>query len=107
MPQVTVYIREDDIDAWRGVVKKSEFIHNALLGLSTYDGAKIELREDLPPTPATKVPRSKGDILAEINEVKREADQALEYCQDAEEAKAIRDSAKEKTDELWEEYHAN
>lgn len=30
MPQVTVYIREDDIDLWRAVEKKSEFIHNAL-----------------------------------------------------------------------------
>lgn len=49
MPQVTVYIRAEDMDAWKGVVKKSEFIHNALQDRSTYDGAKIVLREDLPP----------------------------------------------------------
>lgn len=30
MPQVTVYIREEDIDKWKSLVKKSEFIHNAL-----------------------------------------------------------------------------
>lgn len=30
MPQVTVYIREDDLDKWKAVEKKSEFIHNAL-----------------------------------------------------------------------------
>ena len=49
MPQVTVYIREEDIELWRGVIKKSEFIHNALQDRSTYNGAKIMLREDLPP----------------------------------------------------------
>ena len=30
MPQVTVYIRDDDLDKWKGMEKKSEFIHNAL-----------------------------------------------------------------------------
>jgi len=32
MPQVTVYIREDDLEAWRAIEKKSEFIHQALRG---------------------------------------------------------------------------
>ncbi len=49
MPQVTVYIREEDLEAWRGVIKKSEFMHNALHDRSTYDGAKIVLGEELPP----------------------------------------------------------
>ncbi len=30
MPQVTVYIREDDLDAWKNVQKKSQFMHDAL-----------------------------------------------------------------------------
>lgn len=30
MPQVTVYIRAEDMDAWKAIEKKSEFIHNAL-----------------------------------------------------------------------------
>lgn len=30
MPQVTVYIRDEDIERWREVEKKSEFIHSAL-----------------------------------------------------------------------------
>lgn len=49
MPQVTVYIREEDLETWKGIVKKSEFIHNALQNLSTYDGAPIVLRETVPP----------------------------------------------------------
>ena len=50
MPQVTVYIRQEDIELWKGVIKKSEFMHNALEHLSTYDGAPIVLRETLPAT---------------------------------------------------------
>jgi hypothetical protein len=30
MPQVTTYIRKDDMDKWQAIEKKSEFIHNAL-----------------------------------------------------------------------------
>lgn len=59
MPQVTVYIREEDIALWRGVVKKSEFMHNALRDRSTYDGAPVVLRETLPDpveTPETDEP---------------------------------------------------
>lgn len=35
MPQVTVYIREEDIDKWKAIQRKSEFISNALNGLSS------------------------------------------------------------------------
>lgn len=30
MPQVTVYVREDDLDRWKAIEKKSEWLHNAL-----------------------------------------------------------------------------
>lgn len=50
MPQITVYLRQGDVEAWKSVEKKSEFLHNALQHLSTYDGAPIVLRETLPPT---------------------------------------------------------
>jgi hypothetical protein len=30
MPQVTVYVREEDLDSWKAISKKSEFIHNAI-----------------------------------------------------------------------------
>lgn len=32
MPQQTVYIREVDMEKWKSLKKKSEFIHNALKG---------------------------------------------------------------------------
>jgi hypothetical protein len=30
MPQVTVYIRNEDIEKWRAIEQKAEFIHDAL-----------------------------------------------------------------------------
>lgn len=30
MPQVTVYIRKEDIEQWEAIEKKSQFIHDAL-----------------------------------------------------------------------------
>lgn len=33
MPQVTVYIREEDLELWKAIEKKSEFLHNALMML--------------------------------------------------------------------------
>jgi hypothetical protein len=35
MPQVTVYVREEDLDAWKAIQRKSEFLSNAINGLST------------------------------------------------------------------------
>lgn len=30
MPKVTLYIRKDDLDKWKALDKKAEFIHNVL-----------------------------------------------------------------------------
>lgn len=30
MPQVTVYVREEDIEKWKSLKKKTQFLHNAL-----------------------------------------------------------------------------
>ena len=40
MPQVTVYVREEDLDAWKAIEKKSEFIHEALNRLEMAYNAK-------------------------------------------------------------------
>lgn len=61
MPKVTVYIRDKDLDAWKSVIKKTEFIHNALEDRSTYDGAKIVLREELPSDDAPLEPQFRID----------------------------------------------
>jgi len=37
MPQVTVYIRKEDIAKWKALTKKSEFIHNALNGVGDFE----------------------------------------------------------------------
>lgn len=35
MPQVTVYVREEDLDAWKAIQRKSEFLSNAINGVSS------------------------------------------------------------------------
>ena len=30
MPQVTVYIREEDLEKWKAIPKKAEFVHHAI-----------------------------------------------------------------------------
>lgn len=30
MPQKTVFIRDEDLEKWKAIEKKSEFVHNAL-----------------------------------------------------------------------------
>ena len=37
MPKVTVYIRNEDMEAWRDIEKKAEFIHEALSSYSRPD----------------------------------------------------------------------
>jgi len=32
MPQITVYVRNEDMDQWKSIEKKAEFIHQALSG---------------------------------------------------------------------------
>ena len=81
MPQVTVYIREEDIDKWRAIQRKSEFISNALNGLSSngrtvdFDSANLGSSPSEPaktPTPvSTPLKESPAVIhnLAEVDEV--------------------------------------
>lgn len=41
MPQVTVYVRKDDLPKWEALKKKSEFIHNALNPVPTMVGGEV------------------------------------------------------------------
>lgn len=47
MPQRTVYVRDDDLDKWNSVQKKSELIHDALssVDIRAYNRAKAENAE--------------------------------------------------------------
>lgn len=68
-------------------------------------------------TPATKeppapplgvyefVPRSKGDVLAEIRNLEAKRGEELEYCQDAEVAKDIHARYAAQIQPLWDEYN--
>lgn len=35
MPQVTVYVRSEDLESWKNIEKKSEWLHNQLAGAGT------------------------------------------------------------------------
>ena len=53
MPQVTVYIRQEDLEKWQQIQKKSEFLHEALsTGLRAWK--QVENVGDLPPRIKTK-----------------------------------------------------
>lgn len=49
MPQVTVYIRSGDLDKWKTLEKKSEFIHNALNSLRDMTKYPPNVNQDLKP----------------------------------------------------------
>lgn len=55
MPQVTVYIRKEDIESWKSVDKKSEFIHNALKGNKTL-GMDKSVRVPIPRKLTSDIP---------------------------------------------------
>ena len=48
MPQVTVYIREEDLEKWKSVEKKSEFISNALRRVVSSSPSPLPNRQDKP-----------------------------------------------------------
>jgi|ERR1035437_815802 hypothetical protein len=66
MPQVTVYIRKEDLDKWEALEKKSEHIHKLLNGdyhtMEFVKGSKIS--EEMNPFGATKKRAMIGETLA-------------------------------------------
>lgn len=83
MPQVTVYIRAEDMEAWKGVAKKSEFIHNALndgqmpfleaqralneAKVPTEDRVVGFLEEDLKPIPLDELVEEYDEVFGTLN----------------------------------------
>lgn len=72
MPQVTVYIREDDLDKWKALEKKSEFIHTALnkeMGGFMLDGQRVnELPSYVANTVKTPKPGFKKATSDDLNQ---------------------------------------
>lgn len=61
MPQVTVYVRLEDMDRWKAITKKSDFIHKALRGVQS-SGVTLE-REELGSSPIPKLKEVKPSSL--------------------------------------------
>ncbi len=92
MPQVHTYIRNEDMEKWKSLDNKSEFIHNALSKINTVDTifpgnqrlqppAPIEqsVLDSLPVTPACCLKKSpckhwiwQGEQMAYVNSISGE-----------------------------------
>lgn len=57
MPQVTVYVRDEDLDKWKAIEHKSQFLHDAIHGTVYGEGFKSEkdVEEFLKPRPLEDV----------------------------------------------------
>lgn len=51
MPQVTVYIRDEDLPKWKAIERKSEFVHNALWKEGSAPAIKPKWDESPSPAP--------------------------------------------------------
>lgn len=78
MPQVTVYIREDDLDKWKSIEKKSEFISEALNNVgSITNGPALNKQYSLKPEFVKSI-KSEKSMLLNIPGIKRASD--LKTC---------------------------
>lgn len=68
MPQVTVYIRNDDLEKWKAIEKKSEWLHNHL------HTAITNLEKDLEST--TKNPKK---LKKDIEKLRKEVDKPFKH----------------------------
>lgn len=67
MPQVTVYVREDDLEAWKAVKKKAEFIHEALMHSKIPGLAKaVNIKQNKDGTISKINPSKPASFTAEI-----------------------------------------
>lgn len=73
MPQVTVYIREEDIDKWKAIRKKSRFISVALQTLSedSMDFLEDQHQKYDTPTPV-KQPAKESPAIRNLADVTEE-----------------------------------
>jgi hypothetical protein len=109
MPQVTVYVRQEDMAAWRAIEKKSEFISQAL----NPPPPKSHIKQPIPETKNNfqtensnfQTELTKPEILADINRLEAERDEKLEHCQDPQEATKIGNRYNAETQSLWDKYH--
>ena len=67
MPTVSIYIKNEDWEAWRGLEKPSEFIHNALNnGAAALHLAQASVMEDRAINKFAKTPSTAKEYTAEV-----------------------------------------
>lgn len=79
MPQVTVYIREDDLDKWKSIEKKSDFVSGALNKSESWrvTGDIMTGNPNVAPNPFT--PINPRDV---VNETIREGEKMIRVTHD-------------------------
>jgi hypothetical protein len=115
MPQVTVYVRDEDLPKWKALEKKSAFIHKALnRHLDAETGtpaapnkqwAESSIEKESLSELLTEAPTTPGEALDKIKELEVARDEELEFMQDQKEAYRISKKYKENIQALWDEYH--
>ena len=69
MPQVTFYLRKEDLDKWKELKHKAEFIHNALNNVATLPTQRL-VKETKIETIKAKIPGmiTAADLTPKIQE---------------------------------------
>lgn len=57
MPTVPVYVRVNDLDKWKALKNKAEFIHNAL-----NDTVQLSYASSVPPIPKASLRKQKVEV---------------------------------------------
>lgn len=104
MPNVTVYINKNN---WEYLVveKNKGGLVNKLL-VEHYKGNHIDFKKGGIPNISDLKKRAIPDILVDIDTLKRQCAEELEYCQDPETRHSIEDEYKNRIQALWDEYKA-
>lgn len=71
MPQVTVFVRNEDLKKWKAVEKKSEFIHKALFAMNDSKilrTPKLHKQFDIATKPIPDILANDGKLRPAINE---------------------------------------
>lgn len=73
MPQVTVYIRQDDLETWKAIDKKSEFMHTILNDFKDVGPSSTAPRRNASETPAAikKIKNSKPYGAGALDEARK------------------------------------
>jgi DNA-directed RNA polymerase subunit L len=107
MPRVTLYIRNEDMTLWNNLDNKAEAVSTMLRGqartISSYKPSPVVEPYKAPQPMST---RKVFDVLKDIQSIKDEYKDKLEYCQDTDTRASLEQELQDTLDSLWLEYNS-